>query len=281
MRAEERIALRQERDLSELFQDAIALYSQRFWSFFAIAAVVIPFGILVGILALEFTPTVDDVLFETPIVDQEAYDEALDDAVREFLIFSAVLLPVILLQALAQWLAALAIMAALVGLDTEPTSELSHARRQRGNTFTRAYGLVFARLWTLVGASLRLLFHILLLSITIIGVPWAIQRMVRWLFIHQAVIFDHTSAKAALSYSAHAVSGRWWRTLGIAILITIVVQVPGQLVGAIFGLAPVYISSTVTALMTAALLPLGVIAMTLLYFDLKLRKESDVALGIA
>ncbi len=272
MIAEERIALRQQRDLSELIQDAITVYSQRFWLFFAIAAVVIPVGILTGILTAELAPT-----FEGVYEDEEAFDELF----RDLGVLLAVVAPLSLLQFFVQWLASLAIIVTLVGLDAEPDPELSHARRQQRSPFTRAYGVVFARFWTLLGATLRVIFPILLLSITIIGIPWAIYLAVRWLFVNQAVILDSTSARAALSYSAHAVSGRWWRTLGIAFLISLIVSVPGGIVGTVFGLAPVYISSTASSVVGAALLPLGVIAMTLMYFDLKQRKESDVALSPA
>ncbi len=268
----ERIALRQQRDLSELIQDAITLYSQRFWLLFGIAAVVIPVGILTGILSAELTPT-----FEGIYEDEELRDEVF----RDLGILVVVVAPLSLLQFFAQWLASLAIIAVLAGLDAEEGSELSHGRRQRGSPFTRAYGVVFARFWTLLGATLRAFLPILLLTITIIGIPWAIYLAVRWLFVNQAVILDTTSARAALSYSAHAVSGRWWRTLGIAFLISLIVSVPGGIVGTVFGLAPVYISSTASSVIGAALLPLGVIAMILLYFDLKQRKETDVALGIA
>jgi hypothetical protein len=273
----ERVALRQQRDLGQIVEAAFSLYRQNFWRFFSIAAVLIPFGILTSILALEFSPTFDDVLFETPIVDQEAYDEAVEDALRDGFIFAAVLLPLVLLQAVAQWLASLAIMAAVADLDAERAPELSHAMRQRPPDFSRAYGVVLTRFWTLVGASLRAGFHIFLFAITIIGIPWAIQRMVRWLFIHQAVILDGTSARAALSYSADAVQGRWWRTLGIAIVIAIIGGVPASIIGALVGFAPLLISSTASAVVTAAILPFGVIAMTLLYLDLKARRENDVS----
>ena len=259
----ERVALRQQRDLGQIIETAFSLYFQNFWRFFSIAAVLIPFGILTGVL-IALLPAIDDP------ADEEELVGALVIAV-------AVLLPIALLQAVAQWLASLAIMAAVADLDAERAPEFSHAMRQRGPDFSRAYGVVFTHFWTLVGASLRAGFHIFLFSITIIGIPWAIQRLVRWLFIHQAVIFDGTSARAALSYSADAVAGRWWRTLGIAIILWIIVQVPASVIGALVGFAPILISGTASAVITAVILPFGVIAMTLLYLDLKARRETDVS----
>ena len=294
----ERVALRQQRDLGQLVEAAFSLYRENFWRFFSIAAVLIPFAILGGLLALEFAPPFDSVLFETPIEDQQAYDQAVEDALREGLIFGAVLLPLVLLQLFAQWLASMAIVAAVAGLDAEREPELSHAMRQRAPSFSRAYGVVLTRFWTLVGAFLRAAIVVLpflaffsvsvasylgapaLLALAglvlIIPMPWAIQRGVRWLFIHQAVILDGTSARAALSYSADAVQGRWWRTVGIALILWIIVQVPASVIGALVGFAPVLISGTASAVITAVILPFGVIAMTLLYLDLKARRETDV-----
>ena len=246
----ERIVLRQQRDLGQIIEAAFSIYSENFWRFFSIAAVLIPFGILTGILT-ELLPD-----FVNP-ADEEEFT-------RAFVIILAVLLPLAVLQTIAQWLASLAIMASVADLDAEREPALSHAMRQRGSDFSRAYQAVFSRFWTLFGASLRAGFHILLLSITIIGIPWAIQRVVRWLFIHQAVIFDGTSARAALSYSADAVAGRWWRTLGIAIVLWIIVQVPAAVIGALVGFAPAFISDTAAAVITAAILPFGVIAITTL-----------------
>jgi hypothetical protein len=99
---------------------------------------------------------------------------------------------------------------------------------------------------------------------------------VRWLFTAQAIVLDDTSAKAALSYSADAVDGSWWRTLGIVIVIGIITQVPQQVVALVFILAPVVVSGTVSSIAGAALLPFAVTAMTLLYLDLKTRKEVAV-----
>ena len=280
----ERFVLQQQRDLGQIIEAAVSIYSQHFWQFFSIAAVLIPFGILSSVLTA-LLPSIDNP------VDEE-------EVARVLVIAVAILLPLAILQAIAQWIASLAIMAAVADLDAEREPELSHAMRQRGSDFSRAYQAVFSRFWTLFGASLRaaivvipflaifgISFALYLGAPAILGlaqfvlfipVLWAIRQAIRWLFIHQAVLFDGTSARAALSYSADAVQGRWWRTLGIAITLLIIVQVPAAVIGALVGFAPALISDTAGAVITAAILPLGVIAMTLLYLDLKARRETDV-----
>jgi hypothetical protein len=194
----------------------------------------------------------------------------LEDTIDDPTTSALVLLGLTLVQIAVTLLASAAIITALADIDSGRPAEFSHA-----------YDVAFARFWTLLGAALRVVFHVLLLAVTIIGIPWAIQRMVRWLFIEQAVILDQTSARAALAYSADAVLGSWWRTFGIAIVFWLIVGVPGAIVSAIFFLAPVVVSATASAAVNAVLLPFTVTAMTLLYLDLKTRKESDVTTSAA
>jgi hypothetical protein len=234
----ERIALRQQRDLSQMIEGAAGLYLQNFWPLFSIAAVVIPLGIAVSVL-----------------------EATIDNAIA----LAVVVVTLALAQGAVNLLASAALITALFDIDSGKPAEFSHA-----------YDVAFERFWTLVGAVLRAAFHILLFAVTIIGIPWAIQRSVRWMFLEQAVILDQTSARAALAYSADAVIGSWWRTFGISIVLSIIVAVPSTIISLLLLLAPVVVSATANAAVNAVLLPFAVTAMTLLYLDLKTRKESDV-----
>lgn len=234
---EQRIALRQRRDLSEVIQAAFQLYRQNFAPLFIIAAVVIPLGIASAAL-------------------QGTVDSSVGVALA--------VLGIAVLQLAVNLLAAAAIIIALTNID-----------QGGAPTFSETYDAAFERFWTLLGAVLRALVIVLLFSITIIGIPWAIQRMVRWLFVQQAVILDGAAPSMALSRSAAAVQGRWWRTLGIAIIIGLISTIPATIVGAVLIVAPALVSGTVNSFLNALLLPLGVTAMTLLYLDLQVRKESD------
>ncbi|MCH8993920.1 MAG: hypothetical protein IH959_03025 [Chloroflexi bacterium] len=236
---EERMPLKQRRDLSQIIETAFTLYARNFWPLYSIAAVVIPLGIASAVL-------------------QVAIDDDLATAI--------VITSLSLLQIAVSVLAVAAIVAALGDIDAGRPAEFSHA-----------YDVAFERFWTLLGALLRVVAIVLLLFITILGIPWAIQRSVRWLFVQQAVILDRTSARAALSYSADAVSGSWWRTFGIMILLTVIVQIPAQIISAPFALAPPLVSGTVSSSLSALALPLSAIGMTLLYFDLKARRQAVAA----
>jgi hypothetical protein len=238
-----RAPLRQRRELSQIMETALNLYGRNFSVLFRIAAVVVPLGIALGI-------------FQTSITNE------------------AIALPLFVLISLGQvavnLLASAALIAALADIDAG-----------RAPDFGRAYDVAFERFWRLAGAVLRVSFHVLLFAVTIVGIPWAIQRLVRWVFVEQAVILDSTSAKAALSYSAGAVIGSWWRTLGIWLLISLLAGVSAGLVSALFSIAPVAVSSTATAVINALVLPFVIVATTLLYFDLNARKESHDAVGAA
>lgn len=241
--SQESVALRKPRDLSQIIEASFGLYTQHFDVLFTIAAVSIPLAIA------------------SAVVQDIADDPA---TILGLLMLFGVA------QALVNLLVAAALIAALRAIDAG-----------RPATFGSAFDAGLARFGTIILAGLRALFHIVLFAITIVGIPWAIQRAVRWLFIEQAIMVDDTSAKAALSYSADAVIGRWWRTLGIVIVIWIITVVPSSVISGLFFLAPALISGTLGALVSAALLPFGVTALTLLYLDLRARKEADADARVA
>lgn len=234
-----RIVLKQERDLSQIVEAAFGLYVQNLQPFLTIAAVVVPL-VFAGTV---FQATIDNV------------------GVR-----AAVSVVLWLSQAAVSLLVAAALIAAI--------SDVGAGREAE---FSQAYDVAFQRFWTLVGAVLRSIFHVVLFFITIIGIPWGIQRAVRWMFIEQAVILDGTSAKAALAYSADAVEGSWWRTFGISLVLGIITGVPVSIITALFSLAPIVIAAGVNAAVQAAVLPFGVAAATLLYLDLKTRRDAAAA----
>ena len=233
---DQRSPLRQRRDLSEIIRDALQLYSQYFVVFFTIAAVAIPLGIASGI-----------------------FSERIENDVASAAIVGALSLA----QVIVNQLVGAALLVAMDDLENERVPE-----------FGRAYDVAFVRFATLLAAMLRVLFHVVLFAATIVGIPWAIQRLVRWAFVSQAVMLDGANPKDSLSRSAAAVEGSWWRTLGCLIAIGI----PGlmiALVSVTFPSRPVVLTSTTIAALGALIVPFGVIAATMLYFDLNARKETS------
>ena len=180
---DQRVPLRQRRDLRQIIRDALQLYAEHFLPLFSIAAVVIPLSIASAIFAARLN----------------------NDAVG---------IAIINMLAAGQLLVAILVGAALiVALD-----DLDSGRPPE---FGRAFDAAFARFGTLLAALLRVLFHFAFFAITIVGIPWAIQRLIRWTFVQQAVMLDGANAKDSLSRSAEAVSGSWWRTLGCTFVLSL------------------------------------------------------------
>ena len=106
-----------------------------------------------------------------------------------------------------------------------------------------AFGQVTRRFWSYLGSSLLLMITIAMLAIAIIGIPFAILKLllgsslllqvaitiigipfviylgVRWGFYAQAVLIEETSATNALKRSRELVRGVWWRVFGIMLAI--------------------------------------------------------------
>jgi hypothetical protein len=72
---------------------------------------------------------------------------------------------------------------------------------------------------------------VFLLAITIVGLPWAIARAVRWGFVAHAVLLDEVEPGDAAARSAEAVHGHWWRTAGTDATLTILGSAPGPILG--------------------------------------------------
>jgi len=223
------------------------MYRGRFGFFLAIAAVAIPVDIA------------------TAAVDEWASDPADGERQTLFLLMTVVQLAFTLL-----------VSAAIV------TAAAAQARGGEA-TFADAYANALDRFSTLWWASFRVLFHVFLFAITIIGIPWAVQRFVRWLFVEQTAVLEGVNTKDALARSADVVIGRWWQTLGLAFVVWLVVFVPNILVTAAVWGVPVAVGGPIGAIVAAVTAPVFAIGMTLLYFDLQAHKapETTVPQGLA
>ena len=105
---------------------------------------------------------------------------------------------------------------------------------------------------------------------------------VRWSLSVAAMMAEDIGPIAAMSRSWSLVSGQWWRTFGIIVIVLIMRAIIGAALGFLFGiiagvattgdvqLAVVAVGST---LLGAIITPLVTIAIVLLYFDLRVRKE--------
>ncbi|MDE0297830.1 MAG: hypothetical protein OXN17_04305 [Candidatus Poribacteria bacterium] len=146
---------------------------------------------------------------------------------------------------------------------------------------------------------------VVLLTITIIGIPIALFFGLRWVFCSLAALFEEHSAVKALKRSSELVKGGWWRIFGMMIgifLLVFFVQsilqisllfvlgLPQTMGGDAEGLEMLRqmfvpqlstwadlighgIRSFVSNAIAILMLPVGVIGATLVYFDRRIRKE--------
>ena len=106
-------------------------------------------------------------------------------------------------------------------------------------------------------------------------VPFAlvVYLVLRWSMVQQAVMIDGKQNWSALDASADAVRGAWWRVLGIGLVISLIQAGPVLLAGAAVLLPPLA-AATIGGLALALVLPFQSAAQTLLYYDLKARKQT-------
>ncbi len=159
----------------------------------------------------------------------------------------------------------------------------------------------------LLGSSLLWILVVFGTFVTIIGIPFSIYFGVLWGLCGIPILFEKTSAIAAFRRSAELVKGSWWRVFGIMVaifiisfMLSIILETTFQLILSFVSEVPevenpTYLESIrllflpnpndigwfmysfrllVSLCLAALLIPIGSIGLTLLYFDLRIRKEA-------
>ncbi|MGI8486394.1 MAG: hypothetical protein ACR2OU_19310, partial [Thermomicrobiales bacterium] len=109
---------------------------------------------------------------------------------------------------------------------------------------------------------------IVVLSITLIGVPIAIWLLIRWIFVAQATMLDASFGKAALDTSSESVRGRWWRVALISVSMLVLAAAPGAIIGLgllVLGSASVQLTNSISSFIYMVTVPISLLGMTLLY----------------
>lgn len=108
-------------------------------------------------------------------------------------------------------------------------------------------------------------------ALTLIGLPVTLWLAIRWQFFGQVLIFDRDcNGPDALTRSARLVKSRWWKALFGSLLFDLMATVPGVIIG--FGLltvgrTAVGFANGVSSVLYIVLMPLSVIALTILFMD--------------
>jgi hypothetical protein len=135
------------------------------------------------------------------------------------------------------------------------------------------------RFWRIVAALLLATLGLFLMAVTVIGIPFAIWKLVGWSFVGQEVLFTDKSLREAFRGSSELVRGRWWRAVRVVVFLVALLFVAGPVLtlGLIFTPLPFLVINLLGALIFSLLLPYVAIGQTLLYFDLQARAEEEPA----
>lgn len=144
----------------------------------------------------------------------------------------------------------------------------------------QAIRTVRARLRPLAAATLIQYGVVLLLTLTVVGIPLAIHRFIRWSLFAQTCMLDGRDGRGSLAWSSRLVRGHWWRTFGFTVLVSMLAVVSG--LG--FGIALLLLTSRTlnfidlaSSLIFVLTVPFTAAALTLYYFDLEAQGSAELA----
>ena len=232
------------RDVGELLRDALTVYLRHFWTFLALAAVVVvPAELIVSGVGLEMLTSDFD---STTSLAEEAAPGAVSYLV------------------VAPLITAFCVFA----LTSIAGGGSPGAREAIVKGFESFTPIFFAVLLAALGIVLGL----------ILIVP-GIYLFVRWFFVPQVVVLEQTHQADALRSSSRLVQGAWWRTAGVVLLVTALTFLVSVVVASPFAAAARSTDHAVWALAGQTLAavvaqPFASLCWTLLYFDLRARKRA-------
>ena len=141
----------------------------------------------------------------------------------------------------------------------------------------RSYVYAWARFPKLLGAFVLVLLMLVIpgiLSVFLIGIPLLLFGIVVLLFVTHAVAIEQLGPTDAVKRSWDVVQGNWWRTFGFFMAIMLAVLGAALLIFLPAGrFLPAALIVVLSAAFSAVVTPLVTIAITVLYFDIRVRKE--------
>jgi len=112
---------------------------------------------------------------------------------------------------------------------------------------------------------------IFVLMITIIGIPFAIYYMVKWIFVTHVILFEGKGVSESLSRSSDLTKDNWWRIVVYVIIVAILTGIISSIFGLIIPAVGTFdLGVTIGSIIVA---PITIIATTLIYFTLRVEKE--------
>jgi hypothetical protein len=244
-----RSQLRQRRSLAQIIRASAALYHARFRLFAGIGLAYIPVGLLAAAgqqVVLRFRPV-----------------ELLLDLAQDSRVLTVTFA---LSYGEAQTFIAFLFMLSAVVVAME--------RLDRGEPVgpVRAYAMA-AKSFLRLAAALGAVFGMLIaLAVSVVGIPIAVHRAVRWYFVEQEVLLEGHGPRGARRASSELVAGRWF----LAFRRTFAFGAVGMLVAplSVLGLLlltplPIGWANIVGGAVHVVVLPFVAIGLTLIYYDLR------------
>jgi hypothetical protein len=239
MAAPQPLDLSRHRDFGELLSTTFALFGSHAAVFLTVTM------ILVGPVTLVVDGIWGRALAEGATADPSLAVQGVGGALNLLVIPLVTAMQVVIVQGLAR--------------GGEPT--VRDALRGASGRFLPVLGAVL--LYSLgIAAGLALLI-----------VP-GIWLAVRWYFAAQAAVVDRVGPVGALRRSGELVRGQWWRTFGVVLAAGLLFAIGGALVTAVLGAVDsgaIYVAGLIVV--EAVVLSLTTIFATLLFYDLRARRE--------
>ncbi len=137
--------------------------------------------------------------------------------------------------------------------------------------FGHVWGVVIRRLGRIIAIQLMFLAAVVGLTVTIVGIPYAIKKLGDWVYVQQEVLFDDRSITEAFHASRRTVRGRWLHsTAYVAVLLLIGDVLPPLLnYGFLFTPISAVWVNTFGAILFAFMVQYAAVGRTLIYLDLK------------
>jgi hypothetical protein len=245
----------------EIFNAAKALYRRHFPLFLGIGIIFVPLSALAAILQQAFFSLTGLGTFV-----QVASGDTLVQAVVALLFgsLSTIVGTVLVTAAAAE---------ALERIDEGGQPDALAAYR---NSSPRVGSLAWA--WT------RVVVIAGLLTLTVVGIPFAIFYLVRKAVVTQACVIERQHATASLRRSTKLVRGHGLRVLAIAGCINVTAYLLGPIVGIIFlFLTPSSLAliNVISSLVYIVVMPYVGIALALLFYDLRQRETAPATAKVS
>jgi hypothetical protein len=249
--------LEQRRSAGQILRVSFGVYRLDWRSLFVISALVFPFTFLAALTAhllLDLGPGQDLVqaLGRETLLPVHVY---------------VLLFVVIEVVPLGLTIAATAIAASSLRLGMERIGTMG------------AYQRAVHHARPLAGVLLRVVGIPLLLASTIVGLPIAVWYLGRTAVAVPACVLEDLDARAALRRSKQLVGRHFWRVSALTTLTVAAALFVGPLVGAVVLLEtnlPVLLANLIGVGVSAALMPVVGIVITLLFLDLRVRESEPV-----